>query len=71
MQVPSLWECSMNKDVLLNSCDKGSSEEWVEASANMVNSSNNLTKRGNPVGGTSAHPRSDIGGITVSCFFVI
>lgn len=36
MQVPSLWDCSMNKDVLLNSCDKGSSEEWVEASANMV-----------------------------------
>ena len=36
LQVPADWECSMNWDVRLNSCEKGKSEEWVEASNEMV-----------------------------------
>ena len=35
-QVPSNWECRMNLDLSLNSCDKGKSEDWVESSEEMV-----------------------------------
>ena len=35
----------MNWDVRLNSCEKGKSEEWVEASNEMVRISTNLEKK--------------------------
>lgn len=34
--VPDDWECRMNPDKSLNSCDKGNSEDWVEGSEKMV-----------------------------------
>ena len=42
LKVPADWECSMNWDVRLNSCEKGKSEEWVEASNEMVRNSTNF-----------------------------
>ena len=44
LQVPSDWECSMNWDVRLNSCEKGKSEEWVEASNEMVRNTQKCSK---------------------------
>ena len=35
----------MNWDVRLNSCEKGKSEEWVEASNEMVRISTNLEEK--------------------------
>ena len=42
--MPSDWECSMNWDVRLNSCEKGKSEEWVEASNEMVRNTQKCNK---------------------------